>query len=67
MKVSNKTYDTLAIIAKIVAPVCTFIAALLAIWHIPYAAPITASLAAFDTCIGAIVTILKNSYDKENG
>lgn len=65
MKISNKAYDVLSIIAKIVAPIATFISALLTIWNIPYAQQITASLAAFDTCLGVIVTILKNNYDKE--
>jgi len=66
MRISNKAYDVLSFLAKIIAPIATFIAALLTIWNIPYAPQITASLAALDTCLGTIVTILKKSYDKEN-
>lgn len=67
MKLSNKAYDVLSICAKIIAPIATFIAAILTIWHIPYAAEITATLAALDTCLGGIVTVLKKNYDKKNG
>lgn len=66
MKISNKAYDILCIIAKIIAPIATFISALLVIWNVPYAEQITASLAALDTCLGVIVTVLKNDYDKRN-
>lgn len=66
MKISNKAYDVLCIVAKIIAPIATFISALLVIWNIPYAEQITATLAAFDVCIGAIVTVLKVNYDKQN-
>jgi hypothetical protein len=64
MKISNKVYDVLCIIAKIVAPVCTLIAAILTIWHIPYTKEITATLAAFDVFIGSLVTVFKIQYDK---
>lgn len=66
-KMSNETYDKLCILVKCIAPILTFISAVLAIWHVPYTAQITASLAAFNTCLGGIVTVLKAVYDKENG
>lgn len=65
--ISNATYDKLCVIVKIIAPILTFISATLAIWHVPYTAQITATLAAFNTCLGGIVTALKAIYDKENG
>lgn len=64
MKLSNKAYDNLCIIVKCIAPILTFISAVLAIWHVPYTAQITATLAALNTCLGGIVTMLKSQYDK---
>ena len=65
MKLSNKTYDKLCIIVKCIAPILTFISAVLAIWHVPYTAQITATLAALNTCLGGRVTVLKAVYDKQ--
>lgn len=62
---SNKTYDIIKFISLIIAPVATFMAALAQIWNIPYGAEITATLAAFDIFVGAIVTIAKSIWDKE--
>lgn len=62
---NDKTYDTLKLIGLIFAPVSTFIAALISIWNIPYSAQITATLAAADTCIGALVLIAKARYEKK--
>ena len=64
MKLSNKAYDNLCIIVKCIAPILTFISAVLAIWHVPCTAQITATLAALNTCLGGIVTVLKSQYDK---
>lgn len=65
---SNKTYDTVKNIALIVAPVITFAGAIVSIWNIPYAAEITATLAALDTLTGAIVLVAKKIYEyKQKG
>lgn len=65
---SDKTYDTIKNVALIVAPVITFIGALVSIWNVPYAAEITASLAAIDTLAGAVVLVAKKIYeDKQKG
>lgn len=61
---SSKTYDTLKFIALAVTPVFTFICAIISVWGIPYAQQITASLAALETLIGALVVIAKKIYDK---
>lgn len=61
---TNKAYDIIKTIALIATPVITFICALVNIWGIPYGAEITASLAALDTLLGAIVVVLKANYDK---
>lgn len=67
LKLSNEAYDKLCIIVKVIGPILTFISAVLAIWHVPYTAQITATLAGLNTCLGGIVSALKAEYDKENG
>ena len=67
LKLSNENYDKLCVFVKVIGPILTCISAVLAIWHVPYTAQITASLAALNTCLGGIVTALKAAYDKENG
>lgn len=62
--VSNKTYDLMKLIALIGAPIIVFLSALCNIWAVPYAGEITATLAAFDALMGAIVAALKAQYDK---
>ena len=64
MKISNRTYDTFKFISLIIAPICTFFAALVEIWGIPYGPQIVATLAALDVLLGAVVIILKNIYEK---
>lgn len=63
---TNKTYDTLKMIALVGAPVIVFLSTLLAVWDVPYQTELTATLAAIDTLLGALVTALKSKYDKEN-
>ena len=64
--ISDKLYDFLKIMALIAAPVIVFLSALCNIWAVPHAAELTATLAAIDTLIGAIVTALKADYDRAN-
>lgn len=65
---SNKVYDIIKTIALIATPTITFIAAVISIWNIPHGAEITATLAALDTFLGALVVVLKVNYDrKEKG
>ena len=52
---SNKTYDTLKVIALLV--LCN-------IWNIPYGDQIMQTFAALDVFCGALVTIAKAQYDK---
>ncbi len=63
---SNKTYDTMKLISLLIAPACTFIAAIVNIWNIPYGTQIVATIAAADALMGAIVVIAKKIYDKDN-
>lgn len=62
---SNKTYDILKFAALIATPIITFLCAIVSIWGIPYGQQITATLAALDTLIGAIVVIAKTQYEKK--
>lgn len=61
---NNKTYDTINFISHLIAPSIVFISAIINIWHIPYGTQITATLAAFDALVGAIVIIAKKMYEK---
>ena len=61
---SNKTYDVIRLIGELAVPVIAFVASLCTIWNVPHCAEITASLTALDTLIGAVVMILRNSYNK---
>lgn len=61
---SNKTYDIIKLISLIGTPAITLIAAVISIWNIPYGAQITATLAAIDTFLGALVVILQMNYNK---
>lgn len=60
---TNKKYDTLKTIALIIAPVTVFFSTIADIWGIPYGAQITATLAACDVLMGAIVVIAKRNYE----
>jgi len=62
---SNKTYDIIKMISLIGTPAITLIAAIISIWNIPYGAQITATLAAVDTFLGALVVILNANYKKQ--
>ena len=64
---SNKTYDIIKMISLIGTPAITLIAAIISIWNIPYGAQITATLAAIDTFMGALVVILNVNYNKKIG
>ena len=58
---SNKHYDITHYTA-LAAPILTLISAIVSIWGVPYADKITATLAAIDTCLGAIVIVAKMRY-----
>lgn len=64
---SNVTYNRLKFCAQIVAPAITLISAILTTWGVPYTEQITATLAAVDTFLGAVVVAAKKQFDKEQG
>lgn len=61
---NNNTYDKIKLIALIIAPILVLIGSIASIWEVANADKITATLAAIDTCIGAIVAILSHNYNK---
>lgn len=64
---SNKTYDTLKLIALIVLPLGTFLSSIFDIWGLGYAEQIHQTFIALDVLCGAVVTIAKARYDAQNG
>ena len=62
---SNKTYDTLKFISQIVAPLIVFVSAILPVWNVPYQVQITATLAALDVFIGAVVSVAHDHWKGE--
>ena len=66
LMISDKVYDILCLIAKLIAPIATLISAIMTIWGIPYAEQITATLAAIDVFMGALIVILKAQYDRSH-
>lgn len=62
--INNKAYDIIKLIATIIAPIVTFISALLMIWNIPYSEQITQTMTAFTVLINGLVAVLKSRYDR---
>lgn len=64
MRLSNKNYDLLKMVALYIAPIATFVGAICAIWGVPHAEKITATFAALDTLIGSLVAFSAYNYNK---
>lgn len=67
MLLKNKTYDTLRLVALVIAPVSVFIVAVLTALHAPQLDAVTAILAALDTLLGSLVEIARREYNKQAG
>ena len=63
MMMTNKTYDTLKMIALLVLPIGTFLSQFFDIWGLPYGVQLRATFVALDVLCGAVVTIAKQIYD----
>lgn len=61
---SNKTYDTLKLIALIATPISVFIVAVLSALNVPQLDVVTAILAAVDTLLGSLVEIARKEYER---
>lgn len=67
MKMTNKTYDTIKLIALLFVPISVFVASVISVLGVPHADVITGILSALDTLIGSLVVIAKQMYEKEHG
>lgn len=67
MRMKNETYDKLKMVALLLMPLITFLAAIGDIWHIPYTQQITATLAALDTLLGACLKVSSDNYHEGEG
>lgn len=66
MKMSDKTYDTLKVVAWIFVPLASFISAVCVIWNVPFAEQITATLTAFNTLLGALLHTANKDWYENN-
>ena len=64
--IDDRMYDMLKTIALMVAPFTVLVSSLLGTWGVPYTEQITATLAAIDVFVGAVVAILKAKYDNDD-
>ena len=65
MTMSNKLYDALMWVARIVLPAAgTLYAALAGIWGFPYGEQIVGTITAVDVFLGAILKISSRNYNK---
>lgn len=66
MKLSNETYDKLKWIAQIGLPALTTLyVAVGGIWGLAYVKEVAGTLSAVDLCLGTLLGISSNSYNKE--
>lgn len=65
--VSNKIYDVLKVISLLIAPIGVFVVTMLHIWTNVDTAGITATIAAIETLLGALLTISSNKYWRNKG
>ena len=63
---SEKLYDILKLVGRIVLPLGTFVAAVCQIWGLPYGDRITATMAALAALINAILGISSAAYWQEH-
>lgn len=66
MKMNNKVYDILKYIALIALPaIGALYFALAGIWGFPYGEQIVGTISAIDTCLGVLLGISANKYNKK--
>lgn len=61
---SNKVYDILSIVSRVVIPVGTFLLAICNIWGLPYGEQIMATATALEVLLGALLVLANKSYQK---
>lgn len=66
MKMSNKVYDILKVIAQIILPgIGTLYFALASIWNLPFGEEVVGTITAIDTFLGALLGVSTATYNKE--
>lgn len=66
MKMNDKIYDILKWVALVVLPaIATLYTALSAVWGLPYAEEIPATITAVDLFLGALLGVSSVKYNKE--
>ena len=66
MKLPDKLYDILKWIAVIVIPaLCVLISTVFKAWGLPYAEPISTTVAAIGLFIGALIGVSTAAYNKD--
>lgn len=67
MKMNDKIYDILKWVALVVLPaIATLYTALSAVWGLPYAEEIPATITAVDLFLGALLGVSTAQYNKED-
>ena len=65
VKLSNEQYDTLKWVALIALPAAgTLYFTISQIWGLPYGEQIVGTITAVDTCLGALLGLSSNTYNK---
>ena len=68
MILSNKTYDILAFIGRVVLPALSVLYATLGeIWHLPFTKEIPLTITAIDLFLNTLLGISSNNYYKASG
>lgn len=61
---SNKTYDTIKMVALLILPLGTFVSTVLSIWGVPYSEQVMATFSALDVLAGVVVSVAKMRWDR---
>ena len=65
IRISNKLYDILQIICRMILPFVDFVSAMGSIWKIPFAAEICATLTALNVLLGTFLKIVSDNYKRQ--
>lgn len=61
---SNKTYDSIKMVALLILPLGTFVSTVLSIWGVPHSEQVMATFSALDVLAGVVVSIAKMRWDR---
>lgn len=65
IRISNKLYDILQIVCRMILPFADFVSAMGSIWRIPFAAEICATLTACHVLLGTFLKIVSDNYKRQ--